>query len=229
MDKLADDLITAVADREQYAAEAQTLAVWLENRELGILEFIEANPMQGMKLPKAQYERIAPPTPAAAAVILAVAKGHVYRAVMLRIFLGVRIGPTALFRLKWQDLDFERRTIREWSAVKNKNMPFRDVPIRENLLEEMKVWVRSDVEAGHEFIVHFKGKPIATASLARHQAGGGYRLAHAPIRFVSCVSPAPCKSFPDIMPSCAQDMCPKNQGAILLRITPFIFGGQYRT
>ena len=166
MDKLADDLITAVADREQYAAEAQTLAVWLENRELGILEFIEANPMQGMKLPKAQYERIAPPTPAAAAVILAVAKGHVYRAVMLRIFLGVRIGPTALFRLKWQDLDFERRTIREWSAVKNKNMPFRDVPIRENLLEEMKVWVRSDVETGHEFIVHFKGKPIASIKSA---------------------------------------------------------------
>ena len=55
MDKLADDLITAVADREKYTAEAQTLAVWLENRELGILEFIEANPMQGMKLPRRCY------------------------------------------------------------------------------------------------------------------------------------------------------------------------------
>ena len=78
----------------------------------------------------------------------------------------MRIGPTELFRLKWQDLDFERRTIREWSAAKNKNMPFRDVPIRENLLEEMKVWVRSDVETGHEFIVHFKGKPIASIKSA---------------------------------------------------------------
>lgn len=36
MDILAGDLITAVADREQYNAEAQTLAVWLGNRELGI-------------------------------------------------------------------------------------------------------------------------------------------------------------------------------------------------
>ena len=36
MDKLTGDLITAVADREQYNAEAQTLAVWLGNRELGI-------------------------------------------------------------------------------------------------------------------------------------------------------------------------------------------------
>lgn len=101
-------------------------------------------------------------------------------------------------------LTFERRTIREWSAVKNKNMPFRDVPIRKDLLEEMKVWVRSDVRGRTQFHCPLqKGKPIATASLARHQAGGGYRLAHAPIRFVSCVSPAPCKSFPDIMPSCA--------------------------
>jgi len=36
MDQLTDDLITAVADREQYNAEAQALAVWLGNRELGI-------------------------------------------------------------------------------------------------------------------------------------------------------------------------------------------------
>lgn len=36
MDILAGDLITAVADKEQYNAEAQTLAVWLGNRELGI-------------------------------------------------------------------------------------------------------------------------------------------------------------------------------------------------
>ena len=129
-------------------------------------EFIESNPMQGMKLPRGQHERIAPPTPAEASAILAVAKGHVYRAVMLGIFLGVRIGPTELFRLKWQDVDFERRTIRVWSAAKNKNQAYRDVPIRESLLKEMKDWVRPDTEAGYEFIVHFKGKPIASMKTA---------------------------------------------------------------
>ena len=36
MENLAGDLITAVADKERYNAEAQVLAVWLGNRELGI-------------------------------------------------------------------------------------------------------------------------------------------------------------------------------------------------
>ena len=40
------------------------------------------------------------------------------------------------------------------------------MPIRENLLEEMKDWVSSDAEAGYEFIVHFKGKPIASMKTA---------------------------------------------------------------
>ena len=36
MDNLAGDLITAVADKERYNAEAQVLAAWMGNRELGI-------------------------------------------------------------------------------------------------------------------------------------------------------------------------------------------------
>lgn len=211
-------------------------------------EFIESNPMQGMKLPRGQHERVAPPTPAEVAAILAVAKGHVYRAVMLGIFLGVRIGPTELFRLRWQDVDFERKTIRVWSAAKNKNTPYRDVPIRENLLEEMKAWVNSDAEAGYESIVHFKGKQIASMKSAwrdTKKAAGitrrmrPYDLRHAfatyaldndaDLKSVAEImghsSPtmilthyqhtseasrrAAIESFPDITPSCAQDMCPK--------------------
>ena len=167
---------------------------------------------------------------------------------MLRIFLGVRIGPTELFRLKWQDVDFERRTIRVWSAAKNKNMPYRDVPIGENLFEEMKVWVCSDAEAGYEFIVHFKGKQIDIIKSAwrdTKKAAGitrrmrPYDLRHAFATYAldndaewksvaeimghsnptmilthyqhtsESSRRAAIESFPDIMPSCAQDMCPK--------------------
>lgn len=133
-------------------------------------ELIEKNPMQGIKLPHGQYEKIAPPTPAEASAILAAAKGHLYRAIMLGIFLGVRIGPTELFRLQWQDVDFSRRIIRVWSAAKNPNRPYRDVPIRGNLLLEMEEWEKEDSEAGLDHIITYKSKPIASMKTAWRDA-----------------------------------------------------------
>ena len=133
-------------------------------------ELIEKNPMLGMKLPHGQHEKIAPPTLVEASTILSTAKGHLYRAIMLGIFLGVRIGPTELFNLKWQDVDFTRKIIRVWSASKNHNRPYRDVPIRDNLLEEMKEWVKKDNDKGLDYIITYKQKPIGSMKSAWRDA-----------------------------------------------------------
>jgi integrase len=157
----------------KFISEATAKGVKLTtiSRRLGILRsalawaaengIISHNPVHGMKLPQGKYEVFVPPSPAEASAILAVATGHTRRAIMLGIFLGVRVGPSELFRLKWADVEFDRGIIRVWSANKNAKRPYRDVPIRPTLLLEMKGWLAADEEKGLEgHIITYKGKPI---------------------------------------------------------------------
>jgi integrase len=162
-------------------ASAKGIKITTSHRRLGILRsalawaaengIIERNPIHGMKLPQGQYEVFVPPSPAEAAAILAVAQGHVRRAIMLGIFLGVRVGPSELFRLKWSDVSIERGIIRVWSANKNAKKPYRDVPIRPSLLVEMEDWLREDQENGRgDIIITYKGKPINSMKHGWHEA-----------------------------------------------------------
>lgn len=101
-------------------------------------ELIDSNPLLGVKLPQGKYEKIAPPSPAETTAILSVAPPHLYRAIMLGVSFGMRIGPTELFLLRWEDVDLERGMLRVWSADKNPDKPSRDVPVKAPLLSEMK-------------------------------------------------------------------------------------------
>ena len=162
-------------------ASAKGIKITTSHRRLGILRsalawaaengIIEHNPIQGMKLPQGQYEVFVPPSPAEAAAIMGAAQGHVRRAIMLGIFLGVRVGPSELFRLKWADVSFDRGIIRVWSANKNAKKPYRDVPIRPSLLEEMIGWHREDQERERaDFIITYKGQPINSMKRGWHEA-----------------------------------------------------------
>jgi integrase len=162
-------------------ASAKGIKITTSHRRLGILRsalawaadngIIDHNPIQGMKLPQGRYEVFVPPSPAEASAILSAAQGHVYRAIAMGIFLGVRIGPSELFRMKWTDVDVERGIIRVWSANKNAERPYRDVPIRPSLLAEMKNWRLEDqVKGGRDFIITFKGRPISSMKHGWHAA-----------------------------------------------------------
>jgi integrase len=162
-------------------ATAKGIKITTSHRRLGILRsalawaaengIIERNPIQGMKLPQGQYEVFVPPSPAEATAILSAAQGHVRRAILLGIFLGVRVGPSELFRLKWPDVSFDRGIIRVWIANKNAKKPYRDVPIRPSLLEEMKDWHKEDQEKGRgDFIITYKGQPINSMKHGWHHA-----------------------------------------------------------
>ncbi|MDR2892963.1 MAG: tyrosine-type recombinase/integrase [Deltaproteobacteria bacterium] len=160
------DFIKFISD-----AAAKGIKITTSHRRLGILRsaiawaaengIIDHNPIQDMKLPQGQYEVFVPPSPAEASAILSVIQKHVYRAVALSIFLGVRVGPSELFKLRWNDVDLGRGVIRVWSANKNAKRPYRDVPIRPSLLVEMKGWREEDREKGHDnFIITYRGQPI---------------------------------------------------------------------
>lgn len=127
---------------------------------------IERNPLQGIKIPKGRPERIAPPSVAEFRALMSAAPEHLQRALLLSVALGVRVGPSELLVIKWQDVDMDRGIIRVWSADKNPNKPFRDVPIRGDLLAALKVWADEDSALQPKNIVHYKGKPIKSIKTA---------------------------------------------------------------
>ena len=133
---------------------------WAEESSL-----IERNPLAGLKVSKGKPERIAPPTPTELGNILSVSPPHLQRAIFLSFYLGVRVGPSELLSLKWEDVDIARGVIRVWSAKKNLHMPYRDLPIHSDLLSMMKQWQLLDGR-GEGVIVHYGHKPVMSIKSA---------------------------------------------------------------
>ncbi len=165
------DLVIFISD--QAAAGVKTLTA---HRRLSILraalswaaesDLVETNPLQGIKIPKGQPERIAPPSQAEFAALMAAAPNHLQRAILLSVSLGVRVGPVELLAIKWRDVDLARGMIRVWSAAKNPARPYRDVPMRADLAQAVKAWRKEDAEMLPETVVHLKGKPIRSIKTA---------------------------------------------------------------
>lgn len=134
-------------------------------------KIIKNNPLAGMRLPKGRARRYVPPTPSELYAMAKQAPVHVQRVIYLGYYLGVRVGPSELFSLTWQDCDFGRSQIRVWSAAKNTNQPWRDVPLNSYLLDELKKWWKADAakygdgELPHT-IVHWHGSPVNSIARA---------------------------------------------------------------
>lgn len=131
------------------------------------------------QLPAAIYEHIVPPTQAELAALWEASPPHVQRVIVLGAYFGARVGPSEMFKLVWQDVDFPQRLVRIPSSEKNKREPWREVPIREEILPLMQRWQASDFVLGDvEYVVHFRGKPVTTIrrswTNAIHAAGLRY-------------------------------------------------------
>lgn len=158
---------------EQAKANVRQLTI---HRRLSILraalawavesDLIVSNPLVGMKIPKGKPERIAPPTVSEFYALLSAAPGHLQRAILLGISLGVRAGPSELFSLQWKDVDIARKIIRVWSANKNPNRPYRDIPLRNDLVDSLKAWMLEDGTLLPKTIVHYRGKQINSIKTA---------------------------------------------------------------
>lgn len=132
-------------------------------------------PVEFPKLPPAQYEKFVPPTPAELEAIMAVSAPHIVRTVVLGAQCGVRVGPSELFALTWEDADLVRGVLRVHGAKKNPSAPWREVPIRESLLPLFRKWKEEDAEAGFPYIIHHNGRQVSkikTAWLAALRRAG---------------------------------------------------------
>lgn len=128
-------------------------------------------------LPPAHYERFIPPTPEELAAIMAHASPHIVRVVILGAQCGVRVGPSEMFRLTWDNVDLLRGVLRVYGAKKNINAPWREVPIRESLLPVFAVWKEEDEAQGIPYLIHHHGQPVDSVKHAWWNA-----LHHAGIR-----------------------------------------------
>ena len=123
-------------------------------------------PIRFPKLPPARYEKFVPPTPEELSTIMHAASPHIVRVIVLGAQFGVRVGPSELLKLTWKDVDFSRKVLRVHGAMKNLDVPWREVPIREDNLYFFEEWKREDALNGVEYVVHYRGKPVASIKTA---------------------------------------------------------------
>lgn len=111
---------------------------------------------------KPSAEKIPPPTREECQAIFAVCAPHIQRVIVLGLSFGMRIGRSELLKATWADVNFTTATFRVWSANKNKEMPWRDIPIRADLVSVLKGWHDADMKEGMQHLIHYDGKPVMT-------------------------------------------------------------------
>ncbi|MGE4424111.1 MAG: tyrosine-type recombinase/integrase [Pseudodesulfovibrio sp.] len=136
---------------------------WAEDEEL-----ISENPIIRFSAPRGADLVIPPPSIEEANRIMAVASEHVRRVVVLGMGTGARVGPSELFKMKWEDvsIDGDNDVLRIWSANKNLEIQYRDLAIKPIVSDVMQIWRKQDEENGIKHIVHWKGEPINTIKTA---------------------------------------------------------------
>ena len=111
------------------------------------------------ELPSAHCRHFIPPSQEELAALYAAACPSIRRVIVLGSKLGLRVGPSEMFKLRWSDIDFIRLVCRVPAARKNKAEPWREVPLHPSILPVLKEWRKADLEAGTEYVVH---KPNGT-------------------------------------------------------------------
>lgn len=129
--------------------------------------------------PKSVTARYVPPTPEEISRLYNVSPSHLQRVIILGFMFGVRVGPCELFRIKWTDVNWAEKYVRVRNAKKGNEAPWREVPIKDELLPLFEKWSEEDRKLGMEYVVHYRGKPVkrvrhswksalANAGISRH-------------------------------------------------------------
>lgn len=143
--------------------KVRTVLRW--SHEMGMLDALPRLP-----LPAANYARTVPPTTEEVRALLHVAPKHLKRVIMLGMFLGLRVGVSEIFALRWRNVDLARGVVLIDTSRKNKNAPWREVPLRQELLPIFSEWFSEDDAAGVEYVVSYKGRPVKSVQYAWRSA-----------------------------------------------------------
>ena len=134
------------------------------------MELLPRDPLAALRLPRAASRRVPPPTPRELRRISKAAAPHLQRVIVIGVYCGPRIGPSELFRLRWQDIDLERCVIRMPNADKGTRDAARELPIRKALLPLLRQWRGEDAAIGASHVIHWRGRQVRTVHKAWHTA-----------------------------------------------------------
>lgn len=119
------------------------------------------------KLPRAETPTFIPPSQEEMTRLIAVTPPHVQRVILLGFFLGSRVGPCELFRVRWSLVDFKGGVIKILSSKKNPSCPWRELPINSTLMLHMQEWYKADrKEKSGDYIIHYNNKPVNSIKTA---------------------------------------------------------------
>lgn len=112
------------------------------------------------ELPTIRHARHVPPTPEEVAALFHAAPPHLQRVIILGYYAGLRVGPSEMFRLSWNDIDLDAGCIRIPNADKGAREPWREVPILPQIDPLLHQWRADDAHAGNRLVVHYRGSPV---------------------------------------------------------------------
>lgn len=123
-------------------------------------QYTAVNLLYKYKKPKRDDERIRPANIQETGSILDNAPEHLYRAIAISYYTGIRPGKVELLRLTWDTIDWEAQTITAISAKKG-GLDHREIPIHPDFMDMLKQWKKMDPE-DQQFIITYNGKPISS-------------------------------------------------------------------
>lgn len=119
------------------------------------MELIARNPMKGRKKAK-ERPRDVQVNIDDLRRIMDYAAPHIRWAMEVCFNLGTRPGPSELFALRWDHVDFEKSTVRIYAT---KTKTFRTVPVTPAFLERLR-GMRDKSQSS--YIIEYRGKPVTT-------------------------------------------------------------------
>lgn len=129
---------------------------------------ISINPGSKFKIAKPKSKRISPPTQEELKRMLDVSPDHLKRVILLGYYLGARIGPSELFRLTWNDVDFSEKIIYMPTAYKTGGNDHRPVPVHDDLIPDLLRWKQIDKDC--PWVINYKFRKINTVRHTWHRS-----------------------------------------------------------
>ncbi len=123
-------------------------------------DIIPSNPFAGVKKRKEAPYKVPIVTRAELERLLEVAPEHLAWAMLVTFYTGCRPGPSELFRLKWDDVDWEERTLTIYGS---KTERIRKVYLNDTFFELLKEKYKN---RDCEYIVSYRGKPVGSLKRA---------------------------------------------------------------
>lgn len=142
--------------------------------------YLEANPIHNYIIKGAVSEQFPPLSTEERDLIWNSSPPHIKRAIIISTGIGVRVGRSELFDIKWSDVNFANKTIVVRSAKKNKEKQFRSVELNPSMISILEEWYQEDSRDGIEYLIHYRKSKIKSMikswNKSKERAGIGRRI-----------------------------------------------------